>query len=71
MIVKFTTRKGHAGPAVVPEALHNLSWRNPRASTHEFDSARVLRDDSTFEVRLIEQLLNAHVLHPPVVEQAF
>lgn len=31
----------------------------------------LLRDDSTFEVRTIEDLLDAHVLHPPEVEQAF
>lgn len=31
----------------------------------------VLTDDSTFEARTVEDLLDAHVLHPPEVERAF
>lgn len=31
----------------------------------------VLVDATTFEIRTIEDLVGAHVLHPPAVEQAF
>jgi hypothetical protein len=40
----------------------------PRAAERYRD---VLKDDSTFEVRSIEQLLDAHVLHTDALERAF